>query len=269
VTRPGAGPAPAAPPGGDPRRLRREFGAAAALAVAGGALALIAAGQTWVRLTAVRRPPLPPVTDLRSGGQVAPLVTATGLLLLAAAVALVATRGSARVAVGLLMAVAGGVLGWSGARTLAGRLAVDTAALSTVGTSPGVRLQAHVQAAWPVLAVVAGVLAVAAGLLVVLRGRSWPAMGRRYERPGPADGAAPPARAEPTDEERAAAAWRALDRGDDPTEEPPGPRDPASGPAEPGLPARGRRPAPGGGDTTRPGVRQPPPGRAARRPPLE
>ena len=200
------------------RRSRREFGAAIALAVVAGALALSAAGQTWVRLTAVRRPPLPPVTDLLSGGQVAPLVTATGLLLLAAAVALVATRGVGRIAVGLLMAAAGGVLGWSGARTLAGRLAVDVATLSTVGSSPGVRLRADVHTGWPAVVVVAGVLAVVAGALVVLRGRGWPAMGRRYERPGAGDRATAPARAQ-SDEERATAAWRALDRGDDPTED--------------------------------------------------
>jgi uncharacterized membrane protein (TIGR02234 family) len=211
------------------RSARREFGTAIGLAVVAGALALSAAGQTWVRLTAVRRPPLPPVTDLLSGGQVAPLVTATGLLLLAAAVALVATRGAGRIVVGLLMAVAGGVLGWSGARTLAGRLAADAATLSTVGSSPGVRLQAEVRPAWPALVVVAGVVAVAAGLLVVLRGRAWPAMGRRYERPGAGDGSSAPARPH-TDEERATAAWRALDRGDDPT------ADPTDDAAPPGSP---------------------------------
>jgi uncharacterized membrane protein (TIGR02234 family) len=215
------------------RRSRREFGAAIALALVAGALALSAAGQTWVRLTAVRRPPLPPVVDLLSGGQVAPLVTATGLVLLAAAVALVATRGAGRIVVGLLMAVAGGVLGWSGARTLAGRLAVDAASLSTVGGSPGVRLHAEVGAGWPALVVAAGVLAVVAGLLVVLRGRDWPAMGRRFERPAPGDGgAAPAAPARPqTAEERATAAWRALDRGDDPTDD--APTDDAASPGSP------------------------------------
>jgi uncharacterized membrane protein (TIGR02234 family) len=184
--------------------------------VVAGALALSAAGQTWITLTAVRRPPLPPVVDQVGGSQVAPLVTATGLLLLAAAVALVATRGLARVAVGLLAVCAGAALGWSGARTLAGGTALDRS-LSSVGGSPGVQLHARVQAAWPVLAVVAGLVAIAVGVLVVLRSRSWPAMGRRYERPG-ADGgtAARPA----TAEDRATAAWRALDRGEDPTEGP-------------------------------------------------
>jgi uncharacterized membrane protein (TIGR02234 family) len=208
------------------RRSRRELGAALAGAVVAGGLALSAAGQTWITLTAVRRPPLPPVVDQVGGGQVAPLVTATGLLLLAAAVALVATRGLARVAVGLLAACAGAALGWSGIRTLTGGTALDRS-LSTVGGSPGVQLHGQVQAAWPVLAVVAGALAIVVGVLVVLRSRSWPAMGRRYERPGTA-GRTAAAAAPVTPEDRAAAAWRALDRGEDPTETEPHPPSPRS-----------------------------------------
>ena len=67
------------------------------------------------------------------------------------------------------------------------------------------------------LAAVAGVLAIAAGGLVVVRGRSWPGMGRRYERAG---AETPPRteRAERTDEDRAQDAWKALDRGEDPTD---------------------------------------------------
>jgi uncharacterized membrane protein (TIGR02234 family) len=75
-------------------------------------------------------------------------------------------------------------------------------------------------AGWPLLTAVAGVLGGAAGLLVVLRGRGWPGMGRRYERAGSgADGrpAAGPAARPRTDEDRAQAAWQALDRGEDPT----------------------------------------------------
>lgn len=228
------------------RRQRRELGAALGGAVVAGALALSSGGQTWVRLSTVRQPPLPPVTDQLSGGQIAPLVTATGLLLLAAAVALVATRGAGRIAVGLLMALAGGVLGWSGVRTLAGGATVDRS-LSSVGASPGSRLHAEVSAAWPALALVAGLLAVLAGLLVVLRGRGWPGMGRRYERPGPAGTPARPAGAGSA-EDRATAAWRALDRGDDPTADDPTADDPtadAGDPTDPAGPAdpAGARPA--------------------------
>ena len=44
-------------------------------------------------------------------------------------------------------------------------------------------------------------------------------MGRRYERPGAAARAAAARRPE-TDEDRAQAAWKALDRGEDPTDGP-------------------------------------------------
>ncbi len=179
---------------------RRELAAAAGGSVGAGALALVAGGQPWAEATVDRQPPLPPVVDVLSGSDAAPLVPATGLVLLAAAVALLAVRSAGRVVVGLLVAVAGGVLGWSAVRALTGGLATGE------GT-------AEVDVAWPLLALVAGLLGVAAGLLVVLRGRAWPGMGRRYERT-PED--AVPPRAE-TDDDRARAAWRALDRGEDPT----------------------------------------------------
>jgi uncharacterized membrane protein (TIGR02234 family) len=201
---------------------RRELGAAVLAAALAGGLALSSAGQVWARVTAARPAPLPPVADSVTGGQVAPLTTATGLLLLAAAVALVAVRGAGRIAVGLLAALAGGVLVWSGVRPLTGRLAADVAALSSVGSSPGAVVTTSVHAVWPLLAVLAGVLGVAAGLLTVLRGRSWPGMGRRYERPAgeapAAPGGVPATGPGPSAEDRSVAAWRALDRGEDPTE---------------------------------------------------
>ncbi|WP_097185405.1 Trp biosynthesis-associated membrane protein [Blastococcus haudaquaticus] len=187
---------------------RRELAAAVLGAAVAGALALVSGGQRWAEATTERQPPLPPVVEVLSGADTAPLVPATGLVLLAAAVALLAVRSAGRVAVGLLMAVAGGVLAWSGVRVLTGGL---EDAVRTVDLSP----------AWPVLAAVAGLLGAAAGLLVVLRGRSWPGMGRRYERTAegtdPRTDATPvPARPQ-TDEDRAQAAWKALDRGEDPT----------------------------------------------------
>jgi uncharacterized membrane protein (TIGR02234 family) len=186
---------------------RRELGAAVVGVVAAGALALIAGGQTWARVVAERPAPLPPVESTLSGGEAVPLVPAAGLVLLAAAVALLAVRGIARVAVGLLAAVAGGVLVWSGLRTLGG--GVDTGDVRATDVD--------LTAAWPVLAAVAGVLAIAAGGLVVVRGRSWPGMGRRYERAG-AETPSGTGRAERTDEDRAQDAWKALDRGEDPTD---------------------------------------------------
>lgn len=195
---------------------RRELTAAVLGSVLAGALALSAGGQAWARVTVVRQLPLPPLHLALTGSQAAPLVPATGLVLLAAGLALLALRGAGRIAAGLLMAVAGGVLGWSGLRALTGGLGDASTRLPAVGRGAG-PVTVSVAAAWPVLTLLAGLLGIAAGLLVVLRGRGWPAMGRRYERDGAVPPSAPPAR---TDEERAQAAWRALDRGEDPTEDP-------------------------------------------------
>jgi uncharacterized membrane protein (TIGR02234 family) len=204
---------------------RRELGAAVLGAVGAGALALITGGQAWARVTAEREPPLPPVSGVLSGADAAPLVPAAGLVLLAAAVALLAVRGPGRAVVGLLMAAAGGVLAWSGVRALAGGLSAATADLPGIGRAGG-RVTVDLSAAWPVLAVAAGLLGIGAGLLAVLRGRRWPAMGRRYERAGSPTAAPAAARRPESDEDRAQAAWKALDRGDDPTQDSPGPAAP-------------------------------------------
>jgi uncharacterized membrane protein (TIGR02234 family) len=201
-------------------RSRRELTAAVLLCALAGGLALSSSSQPWAHVTITREAPLPPTSEVLTGSQAAPLVGACGLLLLAAAVAVIAVRGVGRVVVGLLVAVAAGVLGWSGLRGVTGRLDLGVADVtSAVGLG-----QAHVTsdpvAGWAALALVAGVLGVLAGLLVVLRGRRWPGMGRRYERTG-TTGQQPPVPSRPgrpeTDEDRHQAAWKALDRGDDPT----------------------------------------------------
>ena len=196
---------------------RRAMAAAVVGLAAAGGLALSTGGQTWLTATVARPEPLPPVTEQLTGSELAPLVPAAGLLLLAAAVALVAVRGAGRVLVGLLAAVAGGVLGWSGLRTLV--TGGDAAAAGVLGSgTPGSTVTTAVSAAWPVLALVAGLLAAAAGLLTVVRGRTWPGMGRRYERAATTATTAPGPARRRTDEDRALDAWRALDRGEDPTE---------------------------------------------------
>ncbi|MGY2128084.1 Trp biosynthesis-associated membrane protein [Blastococcus sp. SYSU DS0617] len=199
---------------------RRELTAAVLGAVLAGTLALVAGGQAWATVTAERRAPLPPVSAGLSGADAAPLVPAAGLVLLAAAVALLAVRGAGRMGVGLLAAAAGGAVAWSGLRALTGGL--DDAVTDLPGLSGATvdATSADVSAAWPLLAVLAGLVAVATGVVTVLRGRTWPGMGRRYERDergtAPAQaGAAPRPR---TDEDRAVDAWKALDRGEDPTD---------------------------------------------------
>jgi len=202
-------------------RERRELTAAVLGAVVAGALALFAGGRPWANVTTERGAPLPPVTGVLTGAEAAPLVPATGLVLLAAAVALLAVRGGGRTVVGVLVAAAGGALAWSGVRGLTGVADVATEQAEVRGTTT-----AEVLAAWPSVALVAGVLGVAAGVLVVVRGRTWPAMGRRYERSAGRAEAAVRTGAPRSDEDRAQDAWKAMDRGEDPTDPPP-----RSGPA--------------------------------------
>lgn len=203
-------------PTGDTRTSgRRELTATIAASVVGAAVALTAGGQAWAEITAERRAPLPPVTTVITGTEAAPLVPAAALVLLAAAGALLAVRGLGRLAVGLVMVLAGAGLAWASGRVLGGKDVVTTQ-LQAFGV-PVEDLVTDVSPGWPVAVVVAGALGIAAGLLTAVRGRRWPAMGRRYERSGDPGSDARPAPA-PTDEQQATAAWAALDRGEDPTD---------------------------------------------------
>ncbi|HEV7871786.1 MAG TPA: TIGR02234 family membrane protein [Modestobacter sp.] len=201
-------------------RSRRELTVAVLLCALAGGLALSSSSQPWADVTITREAPLPPTSEVLTGSQAAPLVAACGLLLLAAAVAVIAVRGVARVAVGLLVAVAAGALGWSGLRGATGALHLDASDVTSAVGLGRAQVTSDPVVGWAALALVAGVLGVLAGLLVVLRGRRWPGMGRRYERTATAGPQTPsparPARPE-TDEDRHQAAWKALDRGDDPT----------------------------------------------------
>ena len=202
-------------------RSRRELTMAVLGAALSGGLALSASGQPWADLTLTREPPLPTTTAVLTGSDAAPLVGAAGLLLLASALAVIAVRGLGRLVVGLFVAAAGGVLVWSGLRGLTGGLDPADADLGSAGGLGRAEITSDAVAGWPALTVVAGLVGLLAGVLVVLRGRGWPGMGRRYERAGqqdtaPARTAAAPARPQ-TPEDRHQAAWKALDRGEDPT----------------------------------------------------
>ncbi len=164
---------------------RREFTLAVVGCAAGAGLALWAVSRTWVITHTVRAAPQPPLVTPQSGGALTPLLPALALVALACAGGLLATRSVARVIVAGVMALAGLGLGIEAVRT-----AADTA---------------QVRVGWSVLTVVGAVLVVAAAGLTLRRGRSWPALGARYDRPGePRDGSA-------------VGMWDAIDRGIDPT----------------------------------------------------
>ncbi|HKS98852.1 MAG TPA: Trp biosynthesis-associated membrane protein, partial [Rugosimonospora sp.] len=88
------------------------------------------------------------------------------------------------------------------------------------GGGYGLASVAGVRVAWPVLCLPAGMLVAAAGMFAAVRGRSWPALGARYERPR----AVPQISAVEEDQVQRigpspsdVAMWDALDRGEDPS----------------------------------------------------
>ena len=189
---------------------RRQLRAAVLLCLVGAAVVLLATGRAWTQVEV----PAGPLADARTvavtGADLAPGVRALALVGLAGVVALLATRTTGRLVVGLLLTVAG-------AGVVAAVLAADLTAgsLREAGV-PGAAVPVGATA-WPVLAALGGGLVAAGGLLAVLRGRSWPAMGARYEAPAaPAPAPAAPVQAAPVPPERAL--WEALDRGEDPTD---------------------------------------------------
>jgi hypothetical protein len=182
---------------------RRGLAYAVVLCLAGAGLALYAATRTWNVEVTVRPAPLP---ELRTAHRGAPWLAPIAVVGLAAAGALVATRGTARRAVGVLLVLIGAGLAVGGGQGLA-----DS------------RL-------WPALCLVGGVAVALAGGLTVARGQTWPGMGARYERGhgrrSLSESAPASAFGEPSDRPAPAAqdgsvastqAWDALDRGEDPT----------------------------------------------------
>lgn len=202
-------------------RMRVEFGAALLLLVVGGAAVLLIDTREWQTIGTHHV-----AVDGRSLDS-AP--TALGVVALAGVVAVVATRGLARRAVGVLLVAAGGVCIWrsvAAGRAVSAQRAEDLlrskqqvniigAAAPPVSTHP----------VWAVLSVVAAALILLAGVLVAMRGGRWAGMSARYQR----SPAAPSDNDEPrsdVDAEQArtrahASLWSQLEQGHDPTERDP------------------------------------------------
>jgi uncharacterized membrane protein (TIGR02234 family) len=188
---------------------RAELGLALLLDLLGAGTALLISTRTW-QTVMVDRAELVPVTVHLTGRTLDGAGTALAIAALAAVVALLATRGVARQAVGALLAGVGIAMIW---RAWAAADAVGAARARSLvrqehrgvvlGDAPP---SVTVQAVWPWLAAASGVLVAAAGMLVLLRSRRWQALSVRYETPAAAA-------AQSGD----LAMWKALDRGDDPT----------------------------------------------------
>ena len=189
---------------------RRLFALALVLDLIGAGAAVLITSRTWQSITVDRPRPLADVTVDITGRDLDAGLLAAALVALVGVVAILATKGIARRVVGLLVALAGGLLAWRAmanvdATGTVRAIQLVTAHRSSVGISSSSTVHVTVNTVWPVLTVLAAALVVVAGVLVVIYGGRWSSMSNRYEAPG----------AQPAGGEEAM--WTALDRGDDPT----------------------------------------------------
>lgn len=190
---------------------RRSLAAALLLGALGATVVLLSAGQIWAEGTAAVGGGSVPVEA--DGGAVTGVPTALAIVGLAALVAVFAVRRTGRTLVAALLALSG-----AGAALAAVLGASDSAALNAEAARISGNTAAVVgglsHTVWPYVTAAGAVLILAAGLFALLYGKTWPAMGGRYERSG-----APraPRRAATVDPDRPEDLWKALDRGEDPT----------------------------------------------------
>lgn len=197
---------------------RRELAIATTLCAAGAALALVAAGRTWVRVSVELPRPLPDATHALSGQQLAPVAGALGIAGLAGLGGLVATRGYARAVVGGLLTVFGLAIAYASFRGT-GQVSVDQALAAGDVAVRGGNAAAHATVWWMV-SFAGGILLAAGGVLSMVRGRRWPGMSRKYDSPV-ADRrvrAAKPEGEQDEQGEQSRDMWESLDLGRDPTE---------------------------------------------------
>ncbi|MFD5765120.1 TIGR02234 family membrane protein [Streptomyces sp. NPDC127049] len=190
---------------------RRSLAVALLLGALGATVVLLSAGQIWAEGTAsVAGGSVPVEAD---GGTVTGVPTALAIVGLAALVAVFAVRRAGRTLVAALLALSG-----AGAALAAFLGASDSAALDAeaarISGDTAAAVAGLTHTAWPYVAAAGALLILVAGLCALRYGKSWPAMGGRYERSGAPRPARGPAAGDP---DRPEDLWKALDRGEDPT----------------------------------------------------
>ncbi|MEU6345413.1 TIGR02234 family membrane protein [Streptomyces sp. NPDC046977] len=207
----------AVPPGPHRAGGRRSMAVALAGGALGAALVLLAAGKTWQHGFAGAAGA--GVAVHADGSQVTAVPGALALVGLASLVAVFAVRGAARRVVSALLALCGAGALLAALLTTGDASSLDAAAAAASGLTRATATDTATTA-WPAVSVVGGALLLLAGVTAVLRAAAWPGMSSRYERDGGA--AARPAgarKARTADgEERPEDIWKALDRGEDPTD---------------------------------------------------
>lgn len=177
---------------------RREAAAACVGALVAALVLLLSVAQRWAAgHGSTAQAPIVLYQHV-SGRTVAPLVAAAGIVALAGAAAIPATRARGRTVAGVLLVVSGV------AAAVEALLRRDTAQGDVRKALPA---GAVVDATgWPYVACVGALLLVFVGVVMTVRGARWASLSARYEtgsarHPRPDD----------------AGTWDALDRGEDPT----------------------------------------------------
>lgn len=170
--------------------------------IIGAALLLLGYSMPWatVSIPIVTGGPASSEVEL-SGSSIAPLASVAGWLAAAGLAGIIATRTWGRVIIGAIVAIAGAgstlAVGWFAVAS-AGliRAAAEARAGETLGDIGDYSITW-----WWIPTLLASLLVLAAGLLTCTRGRTWPGLGRKYDRANP----------------RQLTPWQALDEGQDPT----------------------------------------------------
>ena len=192
--------------------VSRWYAPTVLLLLALGGWIFFAVSRTWLSAD-VRAVGLPSDLVKVTEADAQPLVPALGLVVAAAGLAVLATRGRLRQVVGLLAVVAAvGVLivVATGADE---RLAALNAAVDQSTAFTGANRPAPQEGEWLRWSVVlAAALAGCLGMLTTIAARRWPTMSGRYDAPH----ASAPAKVA-TEDADGADLWKALDEGHDPT----------------------------------------------------
>jgi uncharacterized membrane protein (TIGR02234 family) len=219
------------------------------LGVIGAGLVFLALRQGWAHVRTAAPAPLPDSLITVSGQSLIPYAEGLAIATLASLVAVLATRGIARRAVGVLLAglgaglIAAALAGVSAAAAVAAAAsslspATGSGASTTSGNAgnggasdlpnvAGFHSHAALTAGtWQAATVLGGLIIIAAGLLVVWRAARLPVMSSRYDAPAVAGVGRPAQPPQPPAAVRAAAT--------DPVRPAAGPTRPAAGSARPG-----------------------------------
>lgn len=196
-------------------RGRGLLGIVLGLLVLGGAGLLWASGMVWSVLTVERDEPLPPLAYSMSGSTAVPMTAAGGFIMLAAVVAVLATKTIGRRIIATIVLLTAAVTGTTMFQW-AGKSAQEREATMLLDGVRHALDQAPDTSSLAVpLAVVSLVLGAAAAVVLLVT-KNLALMSSKYER---GSGAAEPAtqRDDQDPQTRDRNLWSSLDRGEDPT----------------------------------------------------